>query len=339
MLGEGATATVHLATCLCPREYTASDGTRRPIPENVAIKTMAKDNEIFSDADVVREVECMRVASGHAHVLQLYEVWHSATSVQLVLQLARGGELFDAICDRGTFTEEQAGSVVRGLCSALALLHSKSVVHRDVKAENVLCVEKLAEGGTAETDHVVLTDFGNSRPVSKSMMTTLCGTPVYAAPEIINGEGYSTCASDMWSVGVIVYMLLCGYPPFFAEDIADLFVQILSARIEFASPEWDEIAPEAKDLVRGLLTVDPTRRLTAAQVLKHEWLRADADVEESVKVRRRSLLTNVPTELAKEDSKYSVWRKARQSVVAERALIEMAATTARKKSVTMSIPS
>jgi len=111
---------------------------------------------------------------------------------------------------------------------------------------------------------------------NKEMMKTACGTPGYVAPEVLQNKGYDSGAVDLWSAGVILYILLCGFPPFYEEELPALFEQILKARYDFPSPWWDNISPEAKQLVQGLLTIDPKKRLTAAHVLKHPWITGGA---------------------------------------------------------------
>ncbi len=204
VLGEGATAIVHRAAPRATREYVTAAGASRSIPGTVAVKTIHRATEDFSLEDVQREIACMRSVSGHPNVLELYEVYHSDASVQLVLMLATGGELFDAIIDRGNFSEAQAATAVRELCSALAQLHAQGIVHRDLKAENVLMHTPPGAPADAEPT-LLLTDFGLARPVPTdgTLMTEACGSPAYAAPEVIAGAGYGTCACDMWSVRVI----------------------------------------------------------------------------------------------------------------------------------------
>lgn len=230
MLGEGATATVHRASQRQPGRASAcgaGDDDAIPIPSTVAIKTIKKSNELYSAEDVEREVSCMRAVSGHQNVVRLHEVFHSEGAVQLVLDVAVGGELFDVLCARGSFSEAQAKAAVVDLCSALSELHRKGIIHRDLKADNLL-VAGVAEGGGC-AERILLSDFGLARSVPEdgSQMFECCGSPAYAAPEILCGSGYSGTASDMWSVGVLVYMLLCGYPPFYADDAAALHAGVL----------------------------------------------------------------------------------------------------------------
>jgi len=182
-----------------------------------------------------------------------------------------GGELFDRIVSKGSYSEADASSVIATLCGALDYLHAKKIVHRDLKPENILY------GSTAENADIKVADFGLARIVSgKDMMKTACGTPGYVAPEILKNKGYDSGAVDLWSVGVILYILLCGFPPFYEEELPALFEQILHARYDFPSPWWDNISEDAKKLVQALLTIDPKQRATAEDVLQKKWITGNA---------------------------------------------------------------
>jgi len=187
--------------------------------------------------------------------------------MMLVMELVTGGELFDSIVDRGNYSEKDAAKVMMQLCDALAYMHEKEVVHRDLKPENILLSNREPNAP------IKVADFGLARVVSnKDMMKTACGTPGYVAPEVLQNKGYTGGAIDMWSTGVILYILLCGFPPFYEEELPALFEQIMKARYDFPSPWWDNISNEAKGLVKGMLTVDPKKRLTAKQVYSNEWV-------------------------------------------------------------------
>jgi len=156
---------------------------------------------------------------------------------------------------------------MKQLCDALAYMHEKGVVHRDLKPENILLESKAPDAP------IKVADFGLARMVSTNdMMKTACGTPGYVAPEVLQNKGYSSGAVDVWSSGVILYILLCGFPPFYEEELPALFDQILKGRYDFPSPWWDNVSEDAKDLVRKMLTVDPKKRISAADVLKHKWV-------------------------------------------------------------------
>ena len=214
----------------------------------------------------------------HPNVIKIYEIYDEPEKLHLVMELVYGGELLDQIvvssvanhpcvvtqltflapCQaKGSYTEADASTAVKALCDALGYLHARQIVHRNLKPENLLC-----EGQTLK-----IADVGLARVVSKGdMMKVTCGTPGYVAPEILENRGRDSGAVDMWSVGVILYILLCGFPPFYDEELPALFEQILHARYDFPLPWWDEFSEESKDLVRKLLELGASRRLTAAQV-------------------------------------------------------------------------
>jgi len=202
----------------------------------------------------------------HPNVVRLHKVVDTETKLYLVMELLTGGELFDRIVAKGHYTEGDAQTLTRTIVKTMHYLHSQGVAHRDLKPENILLATP------AEDAAIKITDFGLSRLIDEAtLMTTACGTPGYVAPEVITHEAYST-QIDMWSVGVIVYILLCGFPPFYGENDAQMFRKIRTANYKFLSPYWDNISADAKDFVAKLLMVDPNRRMTAQEALKHKWI-------------------------------------------------------------------
>ena len=239
------------------------------IPKEVAIKIIDKA-KVEDMGDITREIEIMQDIS-HPNVINLFEIFDEPKKMNLVMELVTGGELFDRIVAKGSYSEKDAAQCLKELCSALKYLHEKKIVHRDLKPENILYAS------AADDADIKVADFGLARVVSgKDMMKTACGTPGYVAPEILKNQGYDSGAVDLWSAGVILYILLCGFPPFYEEELPALFEQILQARYDFPSPWWDKISKPAKDLVNGLLTIDPKKRLTADQVLKDPWINGNA---------------------------------------------------------------
>jgi len=235
----------------------------------VAVKIIDKA-KVEDMNDIQREIEIMGILD-HKNVIKLYEIYDESKKMQLVMELVQGGELFDKIVAMGNYSEKSAAKVMHQLCGALEYMHAKDVVHRDLKPENILLESQLDDAD------IKVADFGLARVVSnKDMMKTACGTPGYVAPEVLQNKGYTGGAVDCWSVGVILYILLCGFPPFYEEELPALFEQILKARYDFPSPWWDNISKDAKDLVQGLLTVDPKKRLTAKQVLDSKWVSGSA---------------------------------------------------------------
>jgi len=234
-----------------------------------AVKIIDK-SKVEDMGDIQREIEIMGLVD-HPNVIKLIEVFDESKKMNLVMELVTGGELFDRIVSLGNYTEKDAAVVMSTLCNALDYLHAKGVVHRDLKPENI-----LLENDSKDAP-IKVADFGLARMISgKDMMKTACGTPGYVAPEVLQNKGYSSGAVDLWSAGVILYILLCGFPPFYEEELPALFDQILKGRYDFPSPWWDTISTSAKDLVRKLLTVDPKKRATAKDVLAHPWVCGNA---------------------------------------------------------------
>lgn len=230
-----------------------------------ALKIIDKDKCRGKEQMIANEVAILRRVQ-HPNVVLLVEEFNFDTELYLVMELVKGGDLFDAIAAATKFPEYEASRLVSDLASALAHLHSLRVVHRDIKPENLLVGVRGA---------LKLADFGlaTELPRDGSLLSTVCGTPTYVAPEILAETGYAL-EVDVWAMGVITYILLCGFPPFVSQtnNQDELFDQILSGRFEFMAPYWDSISASAQDLIRGMLQVDVTQRLSAVQVLAHPWL-------------------------------------------------------------------
>jgi len=186
---------------------------------------------------------------------------------------------------------------------AVKYLHDNSIVHRDLKPENLI-FDRPGEDAILK-----LTDFGFATLYDpKKKLTATCGTPEYVAPEILDEKPYGK-AVDMWSVGVIFYILLCGFPPFYGDTEQELFDRICTAKYKFLSPYWDKVSWDAKDLIRHLLELEPTKRYTADQALDHKWLR---DVEGASRPADEPDLSGALDELRK----YNATRKFRKAVLA-----------------------
>ncbi|KAM9340261.1 serine/threonine-protein kinase DCLK3 [Symphorus nematophorus] len=209
----------------------------------------------------------------HPRIVRLFAHHHTHTHSYLMMELVSGGDLFEAISERGKFSEAEAGLMVSDVSEALNYIHCKSIVHRDLKPENLL-IERVAAG----ICRLKLGDFGLAMVVTEPVFT-ICGTPTYVAPEILCETGYGV-AVDVWALGVILYILLCGFPPFRSRDRdqEELFQLIKQGQLHFLSPYWDPISEEARGLVRALLQADPTVRLTAEQTALHPWVKAMTSV-------------------------------------------------------------
>nr|XP_025041247.1 serine/threonine-protein kinase DCLK2 isoform X5 [Pelodiscus sinensis] len=233
-------------------------------------KCCGKEHLIENEVSILRQVK-------HPNIIMLIEEMDTPTELYLVMELVKGGDLFDAITSSTKYTERDGSAMVYNLASALKYLHGLNIVHRDIKPENLLVCE-YPDG----TKSLKLGDFGLATVV-EGPLYTVCGTPTYVAPEIIAETGYGLKV-DIWAAGVITYILLCGFPPFRSENNLqeDLFDQILIGKLEFPSPYWDNITDSAKELISLMLQVNVEARYTAAQILGHPWVSDDASQENNM---------------------------------------------------------
>ena len=202
----------------------------------------------------------------------MHEHFDTPSHLYLVLDYVEGGELFDRIVDEGNFTEQDASRITKQMTEAIQYLHDRKIVHRDLKPENLLFASR------ENTDRILVTDFGLAKLIDdQTTLMTACGTPNYVAPEILLQKGYGK-EVDVWSLGVILYILLCGYPPFYDESDAVLFEMIMKGKFDFDARYWGDVSKEAKSLIRNMLIVDPARRLTTQQVLSHPWITGITDL-------------------------------------------------------------
>lgn len=227
-------------------------------------------NNAFMD-----EVEILTKVS-HENIVSIEEIFETNKFLYLILELVTGGELFDLVVN-GALKEERARNIIRQCLLGVRYLHLAGIAHRDLKPENILLLNPPhSVDDPHATDIVKISDFGLSRLIDEdSFMKTICGTPQYVAPEILTANvrgGYGP-EVDMWSLGVIMFILMCGYPPFSDEQggQAALFAQIKTASYKFRSPWWDSVSDAAKDLISHLLVVDPAERFTVHQALAHPF--------------------------------------------------------------------
>ncbi|XP_051558858.1 serine/threonine-protein kinase DCLK2 isoform X2 [Myxocyprinus asiaticus] len=253
----------------CVERSTGKEFALKIIDKN---KCRGKEHLIENEVAVLRRVK-------HPNIIMLIEEVDTPTDLYLVMELVKGGDLFDAITSSTKYTERDASAMVFNLAAALKYLHRMCIVHRDIKPENLLVCE-YPDG----TKSLKLGDFGLATVV-EGPLYTVCGTPTYVAPEIISESGYGLKV-DIWAAGVITYILLCGFPPFRSENNLqeDLFDQILVGRLEFPSPFWDNITDSAKELIGYMLQVNMEARYTAEDVLSHPWVTEDAAMENNMKM-------------------------------------------------------
>ncbi|KAG7497437.1 calcium/calmodulin-dependent protein kinase type 1D [Solea senegalensis] len=282
LLGTGAFSEVVLAQ----EKLTGRMFAVKCIPKK-ALK--GKESSIENEIAVLRKIK-------HENIVALEDIYESPDHLYLIMQLVSGGELFDRIVEKGFYTEKDASTLIRQVLDAVNYLHRMGIVHRDLKPENLLYFNPLDES------KIMISDFGLSKMEgSGDVMSTACGTPGYVAPEVLAQKPYSK-AVDCWSIGVIAYILLCGYPPFYDENDSKLFEQILKADYEFDAPYWDDISDSAKDFISSLMEKDPAKRFTCDQALRHPWIAGDTALCKNI---HESVSRQIKKNFAK-----SKWRQA-----------------------------
>jgi len=287
MLGQGAYASVQT----CVNIYTDVE---------YAVKIIEKVPG-HSRSRVFKEIETFHHCQGHKNIIQLIEYFEESERFYLIFEKVTGGQLLDHIQRRKFFTEREALSIVKDIASALEFLHKKGIAHRDLKPENILCQyeDQLCPVKVCDFDlgSGIKFNSGVSSPVTTPQLLTPVGSAEFMAPEIVEAFIDDTeddlkydKKCDLWSLGVIVYILLCGYPPFTGycgsgcgwnkgepcdACQANLFTAIHQGKYEFPDREWKNISTTAKDLIRSLLVKDPRLRLSASEVVTHPWLAGD----------------------------------------------------------------
>lgn len=258
-LGEGAFSVV-------------KEGTHKGSQKSFAIKIVTKAKLTHEDEVALQDEISILKELKHEHIIRLYDVFDESQYYYLVTEKMEGGELFDRIVAKSYYNEKEARDVCKILFEAMRYCHSKKVAHRDLKPENLLLM-------SAQNDSAIkIADFGFAKKASTpNSLTTQCGTPGYVAPEILEGTPYDTKA-DMWSLGVIVYILLGGYPPFIEQNQRELFRKIRKGQYEFHEEYWGQVSSEAKDLISSLLTVNPSQRLSAEESLTNIWICGDDEM-------------------------------------------------------------
>eukprot|EP00284_Hemiselmis_tepida_P013962 CAMPEP_0174918056 /NCGR_PEP_ID=MMETSP1355-20121228/2861_1 /TAXON_ID=464990 /ORGANISM="Hemiselmis tepida, Strain CCMP443" /LENGTH=495 /DNA_ID=CAMNT_0016163213 /DNA_START=168 /DNA_END=1655 /DNA_ORIENTATION=- len=247
-------------------------GVHKKTGEAFAVKIINKDKVKKGDESKLQtEIEIMKKVN-HPNCIKFSEMYESRTKLYIIMELVTGGELFDRIIQKEQYSEKDAAKCFKEMISAIAYIHSIGIVHRDLKPENVLYANK------SEDSPIKVADFGLGAlleldPTRQSALKTVCGTPSYVAPEIITRQGYGK-ECDVWSSGIILYILLCGFPPFDQEAHQSvLFDRIKRGKYDFPDPFWTNISAEAKNLVSAMMCVDIDKRITPTQCLSHPWLK------------------------------------------------------------------
>jgi len=250
--------------------------THKTTGEVFACKSIAKRKLTTKEdiEDVKREVQIMHHLSGTPNIVELMGVYEDKHSVHLVMELCAGGELFDRIIAKGHYSERAAADMCRVIVNVVHRCHSLGVFHRDLKPENFLLASKDEDAPLKATDFGLSTFFKPGE-----LFQDIVGSAYYVAPEVLK-RSYGPEA-DVWSAGVIVYILLCGVPPFWAETEQGIFDAVLRGKIDFEADPWPKISSGAKDLVTKMLNPNIQERLTAQQVLNHPWMKEDGDASDA----------------------------------------------------------
>ncbi|XP_051532509.1 MAP kinase-activated protein kinase 2-like isoform X1 [Myxocyprinus asiaticus] len=232
-----------------------------------------------------REVELHWRASSCTHIVRIVDVYENLylnrKCLFIVMECMDGGELFSRIQDRGdqAFTEREASDIMKSIGEAIQYLHAINIAHRDVKPENLLYTSEMPSA------LLKLTDFGFAKETTThNSLATPCYTPYYVAPEVLGPEKYDK-SCDMWSLGVIMYILLCGYPPFYSNHglaiSPGMKTRIRMGQYEFPNPEWSEVSEEAKQLIGTLLKTEPSQRLSITEFMNHPWINQSTEVPQT----------------------------------------------------------
>jgi calcium/calmodulin-dependent protein kinase I len=260
------------------REAEGPDG-------RVAIKIILKKVVRGNERMVLDELEMLQRLQ-HPHIVKFVDWFESRDKYYIVTELATGGELFDRICQQGKFTEKDGSQTIKQVLEAVNYLHQNNVVHRDLKPENLLYLTKDLDSD------LVLADFGIAKTLGTKdeVLTTMAGSFGYAAPEVMLKQGHGKPV-DMWSLGIITYTLLCGYPPFRSENLQDLIDECSACRVVFHERYWKDVSEDAKDFIMGLLRSKPEERWSSDRALAHPWLSGQNASDHNLLPEIRAYLT------------------------------------------------
>jgi len=255
------------------------EGVSKVTKKKVAIKALPRSHPEFEYKTLMTEIEIMRRVD-HPHCIKLHDVFEDDKLVYLVQDLATGGELFDRVVGVGSFTERDACFMIKQVIEACAYLHSIGICHRDLKPENVLMLSD--DANSPDYNIVKIADFGLSSLSAveyQATMETACGTPEYLAPELVSmvaneDEQEQTYSSkvDIWAIGVILYVMISGFHPFYTGNQAQLYDAIMKGQYSFPNPAFAKVSRETKDFISWVLVVNPAKRPSAEELLKHPWV-------------------------------------------------------------------
>ncbi len=261
-LGEGSYATVY---CVENR----ITGSKR------AMKVISKGDNCNDedDKEITNEINILRTLD-HPNILKIFEFYSSKESYSIVTELCQGGELFQEIIDRGPFDENYSAYVMFQILSAINYCHKMKIIHRDLKPENILIIERDSNG----LPRIKIADFGTSKIVEKgNVQRKLVGSSYYIAPEVLKKHYDEKC--DLWSCGVIMYILLSGRPPFGGDNDKEIMEKVIIGKYDLENSPFDKLSKSGKDLIQKLLMIEPNKRLSAEQALSHPWFKENKSKE------------------------------------------------------------
>ena len=269
-IGTGAFGTVRLCIHKATRQTRACKILKKATQD---IKALQEEVEILSKLS-------------HPNIMQLYEVYNDKTNFYIVSEFCQGGELFDAISKKGNFNENEASKIMKQVLSAITYSHQNNIVHRDLKPENILLEDK------GNDSIIKIIDWGCAKNFNKNeKLTNKDGTPYYIAPEVLEGNYDEKC--DIWSCGVILYIMLCGYPPFDGESEEEILDKVKKGSFEFPKEEWKNISKDAIDLIEKMLTFESNKRISALECLRHNWFIKNKNKGISDKKTAKNIISNM----------------------------------------------
>ena len=295
VLGEGSFGKVYMVRHKISRVLRAMKSIHKD-------KTQLREEE---EKAMINEINVLK-SLDHPNIMKIYEYFNTEKCLYIITELLTGGELFDRISSSNHLSEKVSKYIMKQLLSAVDFCHENGIIHRDLKPENILIESK--EDARNEFFTIKLIDFGTSDKLSKGKMCKVqIGTPFYIAPEVLSNSYNEKC--DLWSCGVILYIMLCGDPPFYGDTDDEIYASVKRGIVEYSEEEWDQVSKEAKDLINKLLVKNISKRLSAKEALQHEWIKNMDILNNQISNEQLKIIVN-------NLKKYSATQKLQQATLA-----------------------